>query len=131
MRGPGGTTRGEPEPPAIRGGPNLSFWDPKAGGIEALPKGLMAALDPERVQLDTEVTAIDPVRQTVTTSTGDAIGYGDLISSLPLPVLVGLAANSPDHVRAAAAQLKWNTVPPVMVGVRREGIPDHHWDYFR
>ena len=124
------TIRGALEPPAIRWGPNSSFWYPKEGGIEALPKGLMAALDPERVRLDTEVTAIDPAQKTVTTSTGDVVGYGDLISSLPLPVLVRLAQNSPDAVRAAAAQLKWNTVYTVMLGIRREGISDHHWDYF-
>ena len=124
------TIRGALEPPVTRWGPNSSFWYPKEGGIEALPKGLMAALDPDRVQLDTEVNAIDPAHQSVTTTAGEVFEYQDLISSIPLPVLVRLAGSAPDHVRAAASQLRWNTVYTVMLGIRREAISDHHWDYF-
>ncbi len=124
------TIRGALEPPAIRWGPNSSFWYPLEGGIEALPKGLMAGLDPERVHLDTEVVAIDPSARTVTTGTGTVVGYEDLISSLPLPVLVRLTSNAPERVRAAAASLRWNTVYTVMLGVKRPEISDQHWVYF-
>ena len=124
------TVRGALEPPTIRWGPNSSFWYPEEGGIEALPRGLMAGLDPDRVELETEVASIEPSRRTVTTTAGATIEYDDLISSLPLPVLVRMVADAPERVREAAAQLRWNTVYTVMIGVRREAISDHHWVYF-
>jgi UDP-galactopyranose mutase len=114
------TIRGALEPPEIRWGPNSSFWYPEEGGIEALP----------RVQLSTEVATIEPNRRRVTTTTGEVFEYEDLVTSLPLPVLVRLVADAPERVREAAARLRWNTVYTVMIGVRREAISDHHWVYF-
>ncbi len=124
------TIRGALEPPTIRYGPNSSFWYPIEGGIEALPRALLASLDPERVRLDTAVVAIDPTRQSVTTTAGDVFEYAELISSLPLPVLARLTAHAPERVKAAAARLQWNTVYTVLLGIRREAISDHHWVYF-
>jgi protoporphyrinogen oxidase len=122
--------RGAFEPPEVRWGPNSTFWYPTEGGIEALPRALAAAVDPARLRLDTEVAAIDPQARTVTTTTGETIGYEQLVTSLPLPVLVRLVAGAPDAVRDAAARLRWNTVYTVLVGVRRPEISDQHWAYF-
>ena len=124
------TIRGALEPPKIRYGPNSSFWYPEEGGIESLPKGLMAPLDPDRVHLDTEVATIDASRRVVTTVAGEEFAYEELISSLPLPVLVRLVEGAPQHVRDAAARLRWNTVYTVLLGIRRANISDQHWVYF-
>ncbi|MGZ4676756.1 MAG: protoporphyrinogen/coproporphyrinogen oxidase [Acidimicrobiia bacterium] len=122
--------RGALEPPVVRWGPNSSFWYPEAGGIEALPRGLMAKLDPARVHLDTEVAAIDPAQRLVTTRAGESYHYEDLISSLPLPAVIKLMPDVPERVRAAAAALRWNTVYTVLLGIRRPEISDQHWVYF-
>ncbi len=122
--------RGMLEPPVTRWGPNSSFWYPIEGGIEALPRGLVAKLDPDRVRVGTNVRTIDGVARTVTTDTGATVEYDDLISSLPLPVLVRMVDDAPAAVREAAARLRWNTVYTVMIGVRRPEISDHHWVYF-
>ncbi|MEP6623974.1 MAG: FAD-dependent oxidoreductase [Acidimicrobiia bacterium] len=122
--------RGMLEPPVTRWGPNSSFWYPIEGGIEALPRGLVARLDPDRVRVGTTVETIDCTTHTVTTDDGASVGYDDLISSLPLPVLVRMVDDVPEAVRAAAARLRWNTVYTVMIGVRRPEISDHHWVYF-
>ncbi len=122
--------RGAFQPPALRWGPNSSFWYPEDGGIEALPRALMAGLEPERVETATEVAAIDPVRRLVTTTDGRSYSYTSLISSLPLPRLVQLVADVPQSVRDAVASLRWNTVFAVLLGVRRPEISDKHWVYF-
>ena len=122
--------RGALEPPVTRWGPNSSFWYPIEGGIEALPRGLMAKLDPERVRLGTTVAQIEPDRHIATSGDGEVFEYDDLISSLPLPVLVRMVADAPAAVRDAAARLHWNTVYTVMIGVRRPEISEHHWVYF-
>ncbi len=122
--------RGMLEPPVTRWGPNSSFWYPVEGGIEALPRGLVDRLDPDRVRVGTNVAGIDPMTHTVTIDDGSTLGYDDLISSLPLPVLVRIVDDAPAAVREAAARLRWNTVYTVMIGVRRPEISDHHWVYF-
>jgi protoporphyrinogen oxidase len=122
--------RGMLEPPVTRWGPNSSFWYPLDGGIEALPRGLVAKLDPDRVRVGANVRTIDSVNRTVTTDAGGTVEYDDLISSLPLPVLVRMVDDAPAAVREAAARLRWNTVYTVMIGVRRPEISDHHWVYF-
>ncbi len=122
--------RGAFQPPEQRWGPNSTFWYPTQGGIEALPRALAARIDPSRLQLETEVVAIDPGARTVTTRTGETIGYDHLLTSLPLPVLVRLVHSAPAEVREAAARLRWNTVYTVLVGVGRPQISDQHWVYF-
>lgn len=116
--------------PTIRHGPNSSFWYPKEGGIESLPKALLSNLDPNQVKVRTEVAAIDPDARAVTTSAGATYGYTNLISSLPLPTLVRLTKGAPPQVQAAAKSLQFNTVYTVLLGVDRENISDHHWVYF-
>jgi protoporphyrinogen oxidase len=116
--------------PTIRHGPNSSFWYPKEGGIEALPKALLSNLEPDRVKLGTEVAEIDPDAKQVTTSAGDSYGYENLISSLPLPTLVHLTKGAPPDVVHAAQSLQFNTVYTVLLGVNRANISDHHWVYF-
>lgn len=117
-------------PPTVRYGPNACFWYPQEGGIESLPRALLARLDATRVKVRTEVEAVDPARKEVRTTSGAILGYDNLISSLPLPTLVRLTRGAPSEVRRAAARLRSNTVFTVLLGIRRENISDHHWVYF-
>jgi UDP-galactopyranose mutase len=121
--------RGSLQAPTVRHGPNASFWYPKEGGIESLSKAFLEQLEPARVQVNTEVAAIDPARREVTTTAGETHAYENLITSLPLPTLVRLTRGAPPEVQRAADQLQSNTVFTVLLGIGRENISSHHWVY--
>jgi UDP-galactopyranose mutase len=122
------------EPPPERVGPNREFWYPKAGGIEALPQALAAAIAPERVRLETAVTAIDLDAHEVTLADGSTLRYEGLISTLPLPTLATMISGAPSEtVTALSGDLKNNRVHTVNLGLEGEDlgpISDMHWVYF-
>jgi protoporphyrinogen oxidase len=57
-------------------------------------------------------------------------GYGQLISSIPLPALLPLIAGAPPFVLEAAAQLACTKCVIVNLGVAREDLSPAHWTYF-
>ena len=126
--------RGALQPPHHRFGPNQEFWYPVTGGIEALSRSFLSFIPHERLHLNTTVTSIDGVRHEAVLSDGHRIRFGRLISTIPLPVLVGLLEKgiSPG-VRKSAEGLKFNTVHTVNIGLDGQDIGpfEHmHWVYF-
>jgi protoporphyrinogen oxidase len=72
-------------------GPNNTFQFPRTGGTGAIWRECARRLPAERISLDTRVVRIDLARREVTTSTGEVIPYGRLISTLPLRELIKLS----------------------------------------
>jgi protoporphyrinogen oxidase len=125
--------RGALQPPSQRMGPNRDFWYPREGGIEALARSLAPRLRPGTVRLGTEVVGVDWSSKTVRCADGSSIGYRRLVSTLPLPRLIGLMREVPAEVSAAAAGLRSNVVHTVNVGLRggvSTGAEPMHWVYF-
>jgi len=111
-------------------GPNARFGYPLRGGFQAYMDALMNRLDASRVQTGRAVTAIAPRRHTVTLEGGEEVGYDQLVSTLPLPVLVRLLDDAPAAVRDAAAGLLSTTVICVNLGINRADITEKHWIYY-
>jgi len=109
-------------------GYNVSFSYPRTGGIEALPRALAAELDPARTRLGCAPERIDPRAGTLTLA-GETVGYSALISSIPLPELVGLLSAAPDEVLAATGRLRSTAVRYLSVATRRPAAADYHWVY--
>ncbi len=112
-------------------GYNASFLYPAAGGIDALPRRLQAALPAAVHQLlGCDVEAVDPVRRRVKlTALPDWQPYAALVSTLPLPELIGRMVDAPDDVRAAAAALRWVRWRYLDVATRTRVPADYHWVY--
>jgi UDP-galactopyranose mutase len=91
---------------------------------------LMNRLDASRVHTGRAVAAIAPGHRTVTLEGGEEIAYDQLISTMPLPVLVRLLDDAPAAVRDAAAGLLSTTVICVNLGIGRADITDKHWIYY-
>jgi UDP-galactopyranose mutase len=121
-----GALRPKPKP----AGPNARFGYPLRGGFQALMNGFLPLLEGE-LKLGAEVVAVDPVRHEITLDDGAVYGYEDLISTMPLPVLVALLGNAaPERVRRAASKLRHVSVRCVNLGVAREKLTDKHWIYY-
>lgn len=112
-------------------GYNAEFLYPAAGGIDALPGRLAAALPASvQVQVGRDVEAVDPARRRVKLAgEADWRGYAALISTIPLPELIARIAAAPPEVRAAAAQLRWVRWRYLDVATRTRVPADYHWVY--
>lgn len=112
-------------------GYNASFVYPAAGGIDALPRRLRAALPASvRELLGSDVEAVDPVgRRVKLTALPDWQPYAALVSTIPLPELVARMVDAPVAVREAAAALRWVRWRYLDVATRTRVPADYHWVY--
>lgn len=119
--------RGDP-PKGI--GYNAVFRYPKRGGIGALPKALAANLP---IRLRTALVAVRGAARTAVlrdeTGATHEVRYERLISSIPLPNLVGMLEDAPDEVREAACALEAVDVVCLNLGVDGP-TSDAHWIYY-
>jgi protoporphyrinogen oxidase len=110
-------------------GYNVSFYYPRQGGIETFSSALAGKVDPARVQLNTSLTRVDPAARTVTLGDGEPRPYAALISTMPLPDLVGCLVDPPTEVRDAARRLRATTLRYLNVATRTQAPSDYHWAY--
>ena len=111
-------------------GPNARFGYPLRGGFQALMDGFLPHLAHEP-RLQVEVSAVSAAKHTVTLSSGETLPYDYLISTMPLPLLVkALGDEAPEHVRTAAAGLRYVSVRCVNLGIGRENLTEKHWIYY-
>ena len=76
------------------------------------------------------VRLISPRRREVTLSDGSRHRYSSLISTMPLPKLVGCIEGAPQAIRTAVDKLRNVSVRCVHLGVGRENLTDKHWIYY-
>lgn len=114
-------------------GYNPAFLYPRDGGIGALPAALAQQVDAD-LRCNAAVAAIDAQRREVTLASGETLRYQQLVSSLPLPLLLRLIDRLDDGgppVAEEAAALRWTAVLDVELGVERAEIAGGaHWIYF-
>ncbi len=112
-------------------GYNAHFLYPRAGGIDALPRRLCAALPgTAELLLGREVEAVDPARRRVKLAgEADWRGYAALVSTIPLPELIRRIDGAPTAVREAAAALRWVRWRYLDVAARSPAPADYHWVY--
>ncbi len=111
-------------------GPNARFGYPLRGGFQALMDGFLPLLKGE-LRLHCAVEAVSPRRHVVRLADGEEISYEQLVSTMPLPVLVRMIGDeAPARVREAAGGLRHVSVRCVHIGVGRENLSEKHWIYY-
>jgi protoporphyrinogen oxidase len=111
-------------------GYNVRFLYPAQGGIDALPAAMRAAIgNAAHVRLQAEVVGVDTGRRVVQLRDGNELPYASLVSTLPLPELVGCLHEVPASVREAAARLRWVRWRYLNLATRRAPPMDQHWVY--
>src|SRR5690606_19188726 len=112
-------------------GPNSTFSYPKYGGFGVIGESLADAVGRERIVLGKRVTKIDPSAGLVSFNGGESCeAYRRMISTLPLPTIVGLIADVPSEVAEAVQRLRTNSIMVVNLGVARENVNEKHWIYY-
>jgi protoporphyrinogen oxidase len=121
--------RGALEPPVPGDFHYLSSYRyPARGGFASF----LGALDPgSSLRADTEVVAVDVRERRLRFADGSSEEYEQLVSTMPLDVLVGRLQGVPvpDRVRDAARALLCTSVVLVDVCVARSDLFDHEWFY--
>lgn len=99
---------------------------PKYGAYKQFLKVMAEVAD---IRYNKEVIKIDPLNRIVTFSDGETIGYGRLISSLPLPEMVKIVEGIPTEVINAANKLECTCGYHVSIGLKTKNIPPYLWWY--
>ncbi len=107
-------------------GYNADFLYPRHTGIEVLAR---AFADRVETRTRTEAVRVDPSRRRVHFADGGTVGYGRLVSTMPLPRLVAMVRGAPASVRRAAARLRASSVLNVNLGVSNRDICSKQWIY--
>jgi UDP-galactopyranose mutase len=111
-------------------GPNARFGYPLRGGFQSLMNGFLPHLKAD-LRLNTRVAHVSPASHTVTLNSGEAIPYGALISTMPLPLLIrAIGDEAPADLHHAASRLRYTSVRCVNLGVARENLTEKHWIYY-
>jgi UDP-galactopyranose mutase len=111
-------------------GPNARFGYPLRGGFQALMNGFLPHLRGE-LRLNSRVARVIPSMYQIELQDGTTYAYEHLISTMPLPVLVGLTGGeAPVAVRDAASHLQHVSVRCVNLGIARAAVTDKHWIYY-
>jgi protoporphyrinogen oxidase len=108
-------------------GYNAEFLYPRLG-IGELPAAMGRALG-DAAELRVEVRGIDLRARRLELSTGEAIGYERLISTIPLDAFLRLVAELPAPVEAAARALRCTPLWYLDVALSRRPGVEHHWAY--
>jgi len=110
-------------------GYNATFWYPREGGIEALPRGIAADLKGGEVRLRARIAALDLAGRRVRLASGEEVPYGQLVFTLPLSSAARLL-DGPPEVIEAARKLRSVSVTVVEIGADEVGGKRFHWAYF-
>lgn len=110
-------------------GPNNEFVFPRQGGTGEIYRRLAERLG-DRVRLNSRVVAVDGARRQVKLAGGETLAYDQLVSTMPLDLLVQSLNEAPAEVREAAGRLRHNSVRMVGVGVEAPLRDARSWLYF-
>jgi protoporphyrinogen oxidase len=95
--------------------------------------GYRAFIDPLALEADLRfghsVVAIDTRSRVIGFGNGERVTYTNLVSTLPLPRLIELAADAPDEVCADASTLFATELDLVSIGLSRADVPPSLWFY--
>lgn len=99
---------------------------PKKGGYRSFIEPLIEQVD---IRCDHRATRISLSRQEIHFANGQRTAFSDLISTIPLPLLIGIIDEAPANVREAAATLYATSVDLVSVGFRKPDVQPYLWFY--
>ena len=102
------------------------FRYPREGGFVSYLKKFVPL---GNLKLNHELIAIDPRVRQLRFSNGVVANYDVLVSSVPLPELIGMIQGAPQEVRDAAQRLACSTCVLVNVGVNRDDLSKSQLTY--
>ncbi|HKA93430.1 MAG TPA: FAD-dependent oxidoreductase [Acidimicrobiia bacterium] len=104
----------------------LHFHYPRCGGYQAIPRAFAQLLPAARIRCSAAVERIVPGPDSLGVVTGGVEhSFDRVVSTVPLPILLGLLPDVPDRVRDAADALRVHPMLVVSLGFR--GVDPHQF----
>jgi len=103
------------------------FRYPTRGGFASYLKKLVPL---ESLNLNHEMISLKPRERLLEFANGAVVHYDDLVSSVPLPDLIGMISDVPKDVLNASRRLACSTCVLVNIGVDRDDLSESHMTYF-
>lgn len=94
---------------------------PEKGGYKAFIQPL---IDAAEIRLQHEATLIDIENKLIHFGNGHTVQYQQLVSTLPLPMIIQMIMNVPEEIVEAAQSLQATSVDLVSVGFKRKLVKD-------
>src|SRR5687768_9639366 len=113
-------------------GPNNMFKYPLYGGTGEFYRRFGPAIGTDKIILNAAVDHIDIHNKTIRFRSGDEVKYDELISAMPLDMLVNrvLTGTIPDEIRESAGDLRHSGDYMVGVGIKQKCPSTKSWMYF-
>jgi len=86
---------------------------PKVGGYKSFIQSL---IDEANIELNKRAVRIDQICHRIYLENGEIISYDKLVSTLPLPILVGMMEDVPENVSKSANSLEATSIDLISVG---------------
>jgi UDP-galactopyranose mutase len=109
-------------------GATASFWYPREGAIEPLPRALGERV--RNVHLNRRAERIELPEKQVVFADGEIVPFERLICSLPLSRVPDFVRGVPPEVERACRALRYQGIYCVNLGIDRPNLSDKHWVYF-
>jgi protoporphyrinogen oxidase len=109
-------------------GYNASFWYPERGGIQKLPEALSRKV--KAIELGRRLVSVQLKKRALIFHDGTQLQYEKLISTMPLPKLLGMIEGLPPRFTNAGRHLTSAAVHNINIGINRPGVMPYHWIYF-
>ena len=111
-----------------RMGYSAQFLYPEEGGIEVLPKAFLPYI--KNPHFNKRLTAIDLKERKAWFDDNSSVKYDYLVSTIPLPELLGIIRDLPDSIAALRKGLRHVSVLDINLGIDSDDVSDQHWVYF-
>jgi protoporphyrinogen oxidase len=109
-------------------GATASFWYPRQGAIEPLPRALGARL--ANVHLNRRAERVELPGKRLVFADGEVVPFEKLVFSLPLCRIPEFFTGVPPEVERACRGLRYQGIYCVNLGIDRPDVSDKHWVYF-
>ena len=99
---------------------------PETGGYKSFIEPMITGAD---IRTGHRVVEVDPQAKRIRFASGSVVDYRNLVSTLPLPVLIELMPDVPAEIRTAAASLFATEVDLISVAFNRPKVSPTLWFY--
>ncbi len=109
--------------------PTFAYPSERGRGFAAIAEAFVPKV--REIRYGMTATALDAVNRVVGFNNGEAsVAFDAMITTIPLPELVGLLRSAPPEVVAASADLRCNSIAVVNLGIKGQNRKTWHWAHY-
>ena len=114
-------------------GPNNLFRFPRFGGTGAIWEGIAKIINNEKILLNNEVININSIDKYVEIKNGGKIYYENLLSTIPVTLLVSMYSQATDKLKAEVEKFRHSSSNIIGIGLKgkpKADLSTKCWMYF-